>query len=206
MISPGCFGVPSIYSFKSRVCQGCFAKEECQKKAHEELISLRGEPHIAELLNEHTAYSVGIAQSHVAAPRTHEIKLEAPKYISEKKRFALSEGQMQAIADAPKKVSAVLRTIWTRGLHLEMVERFKSGLNPFDSDRHRTLHAIYAEIQQSKRTRSQLVETLQTRFDWTYASAYPEISNMWKVLIYLGFAEEDGTFLVRAVPSSSLHN
>lgn len=194
MNSPGCFGVPSVFTFKSSICGACPSHGGCQKQAFAELQTVAGEAYAKPLLKQHIMFMQKIdvlEMPYIARPR-----------VVSDNRLALTEEQEAVLNSLPKKIAAFVRSVWTRGGFDDMVARFKAGDNPFDQKKNRTHHAVFEELKQSRCSRIHLVDKLRESFGWTYAAAYSEISAIWKALIALRFAFEDGDFLARALPSS----
>lgn len=192
MNSPGCFGVPSVFTFKSSICGACPSHVGCQKQAFNELQTVAGEAYAKPLLRQHIMFMQKIDV------------LEMPNVAKERvvsdKRLALTEEQEEVLNSLPKKIAAFVRSVWSRGTFDDMLAKFNAGDNPFDQKKNRTHHAVFEELKQSRCSRGQLVEKLRESFGWTYAAAYSEISAIWKALIALHFAYEEGDFLSRALP------
>lgn len=193
-INPGCYGVPSVFTFKSAICGACPSHGGCQQQCFEELQAIKDEPYAAPLLKQHTMFMMRLDQTKL--PNVAKVRLV------EDKRKALTEEQESILSSLPKKVAAFVRSVWTRGGFEDMLNRFNRGDNPFDQSKNRTHHAVFELLKQSECSRIQLVETLREKFDWTHAAAYSEISAIWKALIALNFATEDGAFLSRNLPNS----
>ena len=194
MNNPGCFGVPSVFSFKSSICGACQNRDGCQKQAYAELQSIKGQPHAVMFIRQHEAF---MQELHI-----DEAPLKSVYRHVADTRKALTEEQTIIIESMPKKVAAYLKSVWTKDNYDNMLSRLSKGENPFDQDKNRTHHAVFEEIKQAPRNRADLVEKLRVSFDWTYSSAYSEISAIWKALVALNFAYEDGKMLRANLPAS----
>lgn len=190
-----CFGVPSIFSFKSTVCQSCDNFQGCQKKAHCALMAIADNPVATGLIEQHNAYAriEGIEE---ARPIELHFTREAPQQRSGKAvRYALTLEQETALADKPKKVAAFVRSYWTKGKDREMKARLRRGDNPFDRDKARPYHVAYECVHQSQAHRSKMCHYLMTQLGWSYEAAYSQVSMIWHIFPLLGLAEVDGAFL-----------
>lgn len=194
MNNPGCFGVPSVFTFKSSICGACPSHNGCQKQAFAELQSVSNEAYARPLIKQHIMFMQKIDV--LEMPNVAKVRVLSDK------RKPLSEEQEAVLESLPKKIAAFVRSVWTRGCFKEMVDRASRGDNPFDQAKNRTHHAVYEALKESHCSRVQLVNKLKEDFGWTNAAAYSEISAIWKALIALGFACEDGQFLSRTMPSS----
>lgn len=208
MIEPGCFGVPSIYSFKSKVCGGCKFRDNCQIASQQALLAIKSSSVVTDILSQHIEYSSskGLNSSQASERVYFTQSIQAHQSVK-KARYALTAKQLELLDNTPKKVSAFLNTIWSKGLHIEMLERARAGQNPFDINKNRPYHLACRElIAKTKITRSSLVSVIMDEFDWTYSAAYSQVSLMWQVLPALEITEADNTFMRYLFPDAKRHN
>ena len=201
-----CFGVPSIFSFKSKVCGNCGEFNECQKQSYSALQEIREYPISTSLLNQHEDFRI---QSGQVAKGSATLQLSKDVPSSSKKRatrYALTTEQLARIEELPKKIGNFLEKVWVRGLDRQINIDIEDNKNPFDANKARAYHMAYEVLCQGRAHRSKMSSELMNALGWTYASAYSQVSMIWQIFPELGIATHEGVFLVRTSPRYSDHN
>lgn len=201
-----CYGIPSIFSFKSDVCEKCIEFTDCQKEAHSALTALREYPIATTMLKQHDEY---VARSGRVVPSASSVNLlkSIPVQAQGKlTRYALTEGQITRISSLPKKIGNFLEKVWVRGLDKQIKEDILNGKNPFNERNARPYHAAYDLLISGRAHRSKLSSHLMEKLGWTYASAYSQVSMIWQIFPELGIAEVEDVFLVKVYPTVEHHN
>jgi hypothetical protein len=208
LIEPGCFGIPSIFSFKSDVCNNCEHQSRCQAQSQNTLLSIKESMFVTDILNEHLKHSVAVGNTIVPSSVTLDIKKPIPfNGRSKKVRYALTIEQIEILKTLPKKVGAFLNTVWSKGEHLRLISVAQSGRNPFDAEKNRPYQLAYSMMMyEGRATRANLVDTIMDSFDWSYASAYSQVSLMWRALPILGLCIINGDFIELMYPSKEFQN
>lgn len=196
MREPACFGIPSIFSFKSEVCQACSNTSKCQVSAHSALLALKNLPIVTDILNEHNNFAYATALKRFPSPARVQITKPTPTQRKDvKPRYALTEEQLEVLESQPKKVKAFLTKIWSLGEEKGMLDLAKSGINPFNENKNRPYHLAYEKLTQGKLSRLQLSTAIMDELGWSYASAYSQVSMIWRVLPCLNLAHVNQAFM-----------
>ena len=205
MVEPGCYGIPSIFSFKSEVCGSCSHASNCQSDAHSALLALKRLPIVADVLNEHNEYVHNVIVTKF--PRPARVQLSKPIPVQRNNnitRVALTEEQLDTLEALPKKVQTFLRAVWARGEDKTMWEAARNGLNPFEEDRNRPYHLAYQELMKGKVSRAYLSNVIMDNLGWAYSSAYSQVSMIWRVLPCLNLATVTQAYMER-IPLNANH-
>jgi hypothetical protein len=185
-----CFGIPSIFSFKSETCNNCAAREECRSAAYARLLAVADEPIVKHLISVHQQHEQQKVQ---ALPL--DTARPVPVSFKPSKKRELTEQEEDRLKTVPKKVAAYLRSIWTRSKDVEMNRLFKQGKNPFDPERAKPYHLAFETLSNGRISRENLAKSLMNGLGWTYSAAHSQASMILHVLPALGLAEWDGVFL-----------
>jgi hypothetical protein len=177
---PNCFGIPSIFNFQSTVCTGCSSFKGCQESSYKSLMQVQDLSIVASEIAQHESYRRG---------------LEVVPVKVTKKHFALTAEQLDVIDNTPNKVGTYLKSIWVRGGQLEMHRKVGFGDNPFDVNKARANYLAYELMSNKKVCRMDLCLAFMTELGWTKASAYSQVSMIWKIFPALEIAEIDGVFM-----------
>lgn len=201
-----CFGVPSIFSFKSNVCANCKEFADCQKESYSALLAIKEYPIATTMLSQHVEFMMrnGIAQSDAGA-----LELSKPIPTHQKKkttRYALTAEQIDRISQLPKKIGNFLEKIWVRGLEKQIMQDIRDNKNPFSEHNARPYHAAYEVLRTSRAHRSGMSNHLMETLGWTYQSAYSQVSMIWQIFPELGIAEVDGVHMTAIRPRNKEHN
>lgn len=201
-----CFGVPSVFSFKSKVCESCNEFTQCQKDSYSALIAIREYPISTVALTQHEEFRVRSGQV-VADPLALELTKPIPASTERKAtRYALTTEQISRIATLPKKVGGFLEKLYVRGLDKQIERDVAEGKNPFSLTNARPYHAAYEVLSKGRVHRSKMSNELMEMLGWTYASSYSQVSMIWQIFPELGLAKEEGVFMTKAQPEHQLHN
>jgi hypothetical protein len=177
-LKPNCYGIPSIFSFKSKVCGACQHFTECQKESHEELLRFGDLRIVANILSQHESFR---SKSQPAKVR--------------KSRLALTSEQMLSLEAYPKKVQSFLKAVWSKGKHVEMLNRMQRGENPFDKDGARPFYVAFGLLLRGKASRGDFCVAFMDELGWSYSAAYSQVSMLWHILPALDLAEINGAYM-----------
>ena len=201
-----CFGVPSVFSFKSKVCSGCKEFGDCQKESYSALLSIREYPIATTMLSQHVEYRMQTGQAH-NEPTALDINKPIPSHSKAKVvRYALTAEQIDRIAEMPKKIGNYLSKIWVRGLDKQITTDVAIGKNPFSLTNARPYHTAFEILRKGKAHRSHMSNELMEVLGWTYASAYSQVSMIWQIFPELGIAEIHGVHMIALHPNLKEHN
>lgn len=201
-----CFGIPSILSFKSKVCGSCVEFADCQKDAYIALNAIREYPIATTMLKQHEEYRIASGQTEVVLADvnlTKQVPLPNKRLVT---RYALTTQQLERIALLPKKIGNFLEKVWVRGLDKHIHSDIVKGINPFNENKARAYHKAFEILNQGRAHRSKMSNELMNQLGWTYASAYSQVSMIWQIFPELGIAKEEGMFLVKSIPEYLDHN
>jgi len=187
----GCFGIPSIFSFESRVCGKCKEFVECQKESEITLRRLPEGKAIHRLLVLHENF------------RRKQGGLDPLPIVAQ--RAQLSPDQESVIRDLPKKTGAYLRKLMIRGKDVEIREAAHRGENPFEVEGHRPYHLAFDALLSGGFTKPYLRAAFIEGLGWSESASFSQVSIIWKLFPALGVAEESGCALV-ASPNVRCNN
>lgn len=201
MIEPGCFGVPSVFSFTSKVCGKCDHFSSCQKKAHAALIAHPQQHVVRSLLEKHNAY-VHENEEEMPEGAVLSVSRPAPKSKRESQvRFALTPEQMLLLGSLPKKVADYLKKLMVRGLDRQILEAASKGENLFTQDKHRPYQLALDMLMEGGLTKPMLRAAYIEKLGWTERASSSQVSIVWSLFKAMNLAEEQGCSLV---PSPSV--
>lgn len=201
-----CYGVPSVFSFKSKVCAGCGNFDDCQKESYSALLSIREYPIATVMLSQHVEHRMQTGQAQ-NEPTALNINKPIPTHSKAKVvRYALTAEQIERIAEMPKKIGNFLSKIWVRGLDKQIAEDITLGKNPFSLTNARPYHTAFEIIRRGKTHRSRMSNELMDVLGWTYASSYSQVSMIWQIFPELGIAKIEGVHMVTLHPNLREHN
>ena len=199
----GCFGMPSIFSFRSKVCENCGEFSPCQHKSYSKLLTIKSAA-VANTLVEHESYRRSLASTELsdADHHTPNHTMPAPKRSAHvgTKRVELTEAQLLKIAPLSKKAAAFVKKLLVRDFKPEA-----SGLNPFDSGKHRSSHLAFEMLMDSHVSKSDFRTAFIQELGWTYNSASVEVAILWQSFPALGLAITSESFM-SLHPSLIPHN
>mgnify|MGYP000415605933 CR=1 FL=1 len=200
-----CFGVPSVFSFKSAHCGRCQSFEECRKSSYEELKSAALDSDVvrfALIEHERIEHDVGAPANRSWATLTvaSAVKPHCRSYALKRPRYGLTDAQARIVATVPKNAA------------IRLVKLFKSGDDVLvrrallRGDRHFTeisnqrslvlcLRTLSRELLVTRRT---LKAGFMSELGWANTSAQSETTIMWNVLPGLGVAYREGEALLLA--------
>jgi len=185
-VSPGCFGFPSIFSFKSEVCSACSHNQECEREVESKLRSESDKPHVRVALKAHeSARSAFSGAMSSGAQQTREKPLVGlVKRSRAAVKYVPTDEQEAALKNAPKKVARIAMTLWGRGFEYK-------GSNPFNVTLNKTFHAAFETIAKTGRvTKKELRMGIADLLNWSESSAYSEVSVVWSLFPILGITRE----------------
>lgn len=201
-----CYGIPSIFSFKSAVCGGCKEFAGCQGESYSALLAIREFPIATTMLSQHIEHRIQTGQAQ-NEPTALDINKPIPSHSKAKKvRYALTAEQIGHIAELPKKIGEFLSKIWVRGLDKKITEDIAEGKNPFSLTNARPYYTAYEILRKGKAHRSHMSNELMEVLGWTYASSYSQVSMIWQIFPELGIAEINGVHMVALRPKNTEHN
>ncbi|MPS48471.1 hypothetical protein [Methylobacillus sp.] len=190
-----CYGVPSVFNFKSQFCINCEHFTGCQHASYQELNAYRTFPIATAALVQHEEYRARNGLSKPADTVVLDNNFAVPEQRSGKRRYALTAEQAERVKALPKKVGAFLEKFWSRGMHHGMMEDISNGKNPFNSKSQRGYHAAWELLARGRVHRASMVSSLTEMLGWTEDSAYTQVYLIWQIFPELGIASADGAFL-----------
>lgn len=206
MIHPGCFGIPSVFSFVSGVCANCREFGDCQAQSHYAL-TLVDQSLVSDLLRQHEnfANAQGVIRNR-GGLETTRLPVRKTKILRVEKR--LSEEQEGTIARASKKVGEYLRKLYLCDIESKISSAIQNERNPFCSDGARPYHAAYEAITTGSISKGYLTTMFQEDLGWSKASAKSQTSVVWGVFVALDLAVEDGAYLIASprIPADNRSN
>lgn len=120
----------------------------------------------------------------------------APIEAKTKSKFVLSPDQQEVIRALPKKVGDYMRKLFKRGRDVEILKLAALGENPFRDDRERTYRLAFEHLLDGGFSKRSLRAAFMSELGWTEGAAFSEVSIVWRVLMTLGVAREEGCVLV----------
>lgn len=192
--NPGCYGVPSVFSFKSTVCGACPSRDGCRGAAYQALLSVSDKTFVARFIAEHESHNARL--NCPAAPRhdpSFTVDVDRPRARA---TFAMTDEQKAAVAELPKKAATYLMTLWKKGIPERILEAARRGQNPFGERTFRPARLAYELLVSGGFTKQGLRLAYQESLGWTEGSAFSQVSIIWRVFCALGIAMEDGCRLV----------
>lgn len=197
MIRPGCFGVPSVFSFTSRVCGKCEHHGNCQSQAHAALL---GAPPrlVGKLLEQHNEYRRAVDAS---TPESTTLNTTRPTPKTASKlavRLPLSDAQLATLSGMTKRAAEYLKRLMVRGIDKEVLTAAEMGRNGFMSSKHRSLHLALERLLEGGLTKASLRLAYCEDLGWSETSAFSEVTLVWKIFQAMGLAVEQGCSLVAA--------
>ena len=196
-MTPGCFGIPSIFSFTSRVCGKCSHFQTCRVEAH---AALKAAP--IEIVRHQLRAHEDYCRAH-SADSGEEKKIEftrkvAPskKVRSLPKKIDLTDAQKAMLEALPAKVSGLLSRLMKRGVDTSVLLAAQHGNNGFDPAKHRSLHLALDMLLEGGITKPALRTAFVEKLGWAETSAFAECTLIWKVFPLLKLAVEQGASLV----------
>ena len=184
--TPGCYGVPSIFSFNSPVCPGCMHFEGCKDSSRDALKRLPDSPGVRLALSRFVTVTEQEPMGRKLITRAARVP----------KRMPLTEDQLAKVAELPKKAGEYLRTLFSKGMDTKVVEAAKNGENPFCKDKARPYHLAFDQLLEGGFTKGFLRVSLIETLGWSESSAFSQVSIIWNVFQALGVAQEQGCALV----------
>lgn len=195
MTKPGCFGVPSIYSFTSRVCGKCDHAAACQPVAHSALASAPLGVSIR-LLRQHEDHCAAVGGTlpvgaTLIVSRVLPTARKAPAL-----RLPLNEGQTALLKTLPKRSADYLKKLMVRGVDRAVLAAAKNGENGFTKTKHRPFHLALEKLLEGGITKGQLRVAYCEELGWSETSSFPQVTMIWNIFPAMGLAVEQGCALV----------
>lgn len=201
-LTPGCFGSPGVFSFKSRVCPTCGHFESCRNDVRAALASVPESPSIRVALIEHDRYIyaasvpvdtpvVEVAPKPAASPKAPSMRLKHP-------RFEITDMQEKIIASLPARAGEELRKLYLRGKDVLIRRALIAGEEPLlEFEGHRSLKLALGMLPTGY-SKNQLKCAFVDTLGWSDRSAQSEVSLIWSLLPALKVAIEQRDRLVVA--------
>lgn len=190
--SPGCFGIPSVFSFRSQHCSRCAAhREACQRQV---LDTLRGMDQGID------AVRVALIEHERAVGLSSRAPLQVQgrgSYVAKSPRFELTDAQQLTAAALPKKARARLEKLLRGGYDVLIRMAIKSGDLAFSkiNNQRSLVTALQLLASNPAITRGGLRAAYVGTLGWSDLSAKNEVSIMWQVLPGLGIAVQNSASL-----------
>lgn len=195
MIEPGCFGIPSVFSFTSRVCGKCPHFGRCQSQAHAVLQAAPREL-VSKLLGEHIAYC---RSQNIEIPDNATLEFSQPMPVVKSKvavRYPLTDDQLSVLVGMKKKASEYLRKLMVRGTDKEILSAAELGQNAFTPEKHRAYHLALEMLLEGGITKPFLTAAYCDQLGWSDQSAKSQTSLIWDLFPSMGLALVQGCALI----------
>lgn len=195
-----CFGIPSIFSFKSKTCASCGSFENCQNESYLNLMLVQGQIDVSDAVRSHQNHFRAINKT--APLPTQQISLNCvPKRTTAVARVphSVSEYQRVLIESLPRKVGDYMRKLILRGFVERLVDCMNNNENPFDEEGYRPYCIAFEKLKSGGFSRSVLKTAFQNEMGWSVKSAASQVSFIWSLMPALGIAKEDGYSLVPVI-------
>lgn len=191
---PGCFGVPSVFSFTSPVCTGCASSQACRAASYQALLSMADSPFVGRFIAEHEAHNRQSSCQVEAPAHRPDVTINAP-VPRVKGEFVPTEDQMRALESLPKKAAAYMLRLLKKGYADRIKEAARLGVNPFRNAPAKGAYVAYELLMQGRVSKSGLRAAFQERLGWTEGAAFSEVSMIWRVFCAMDIAQEEGEVL-----------
>ena len=185
--APGCYGIPSVFSFKSEVCKVCQFNQQCRKVSFEKLKGVPENIHTRNLLRDHERVEAAFKSSEGYIDPFEGVKPRKTRLKRSEAIFKveLNAEQEEKLKTLPKKVAAVASALWRKGFSPIGKE------NPFSESGNRPYYNAFEAMRAGKVTKKGLRMAFCERMGWSETSAYSEVSIVWSLFPVLGIARED---------------
>lgn len=190
-----CFGIPSVFSFKSKVCAACPDFEQCREESYASLLSVESKLPLNDLLAEHEGYTI---ERGVRKPKS-KVSDAAPRPRTTTQKTsprALSQEMEDRLRLLPVKVETAARRILTKRLDLKMRESLARGSNPFTMTDQRYLSVALDRLLGGGFSKGELRSAYMRELGWTEGTAFSHVSMIWHLLPFFELATVSGGYLV----------
>lgn len=189
---PGCFGVPSVFSFKAPACAGCPARDACQEVAYAALMAAPEKGFLMRLIREHDAN-----RRPAPAGRGYDPEFTVPEVPARNpSKSELTPDQEALIQSLPKKAGTYLRTLLKRGILARIRKCALAGINPFPEEQYRPAHLAYELLMRGGFTKRELRLAYASTLGWKDSAAAPQVTIIWQVFQALEIGAEAGCRMV----------
>lgn len=200
---PACFGFAAAFSFIG-ACPQCPFFATCEREVAQRVEALSGKINLQDLAGKHAAHQGGLRAQPVSAAPV-QVTLVGVERTTPSVKVKLTPEQQLQMKRYPDRAAKVLRGIYERGIHVQIIERIKAKQNPF-----RSYPYLYAAVQslinRGSFTRAELVRVYQQGLGWKYSSAVTYASIATSICRGLGIVEErDGRLMFVPNPKGNDH-
>lgn len=198
-IVPGCFSVPSVFSFKSKICPKCKHFENCRGEVRDLLHAAPDFLAVRVALIEHERWNEiagfdGVMTAPVPAARSQGRPSRAIHPT-----FPLTQDQERIIASMPARVGVELHKLYSRGKDVLIRRSIVAGKPALEGHSgNRSLKVALSALVTNDLTKQNLKAAFVTELGWSDRAAQNEVSMMWHVLTALKVAVENHGRLVIA--------
>lgn len=189
--SPGCFGAPSIFNFRSEFCLSCVHFRECRRSVFSELKRAPQVLAVTKMIVEHSRYEEHTGE-HLRASAEKAVRPSRATRIS----IALTEAQKAVVSSQPLGVGVELDLIYRRGLDVLMAQALVLDNDYFFTVNRNAALNLAVKMLPNSFTRKELKNAITDRFGWSQRSAWSKTSLIWSILKALGVAAENEQRLV----------
>lgn len=192
----GCHGIPSIFSFTNARCGSCSQSQSCQHASYETLLSVSDCSTFSIVIAQHEKHRRSLAWEEVRLAMPHKARVSnQPKRVNAKQksvRLELDEHQTMLVESLPSKAGRLLAKFLKKGMDVKIRSDAFRSENPFLLSKHRSLHFCFEEAMKSGgSSKGELKVALMTNLGWSEASAFSEVSIVWKLFPALGIASTE---------------
>lgn len=196
-----CFGIPSVFSFKSLHCGRCQSFEECRKSANEELKSVAADSDVVRFaLIEHERAEYDASAPANRVDPVSSTKAKRRSYVPKRPKYDLTQAQKHTVSTAPKTAATRLTKLFRTGGDVLIRRALKNGDRDFAEVTNQRSLALCLRMLSHKLpvTRNGLKVAFMTELGWADSSAQSEATIMWNVLRGLGVTYRNDNALVLA--------
>ena len=201
-IAPGCFGIPSIYSFGSVTCANCPHTTGCQK---ESLRCLEEDfpkktTAIVRLIDRHKRFQESLNAGHTRDEALEAINVHVERKRASKPLFALSEEQKRTVESQPEAIGAALTRFWQSGL------AYDGKTNPFPNRGFRSLRIAFDVLKNHGSVSRKSLKEVLMQNSYTDSAAKTEVSRICRIFEILDIGTFQGMVMRYNTPETTGHD
>lgn len=192
---PGCFGVPAVFSFTSRVCAKCERFNQCQVEAHSSLLAAPVTI-VGKVLEQHNRYCHA---NGLSVPNVGNVLITSMPTVRPTRsptRLEITAEQQATIDALPKKTGDYLRKLIVRGVDKEVLDAAERGENAFTMTKHRPYRVALDMLLEGGITKPALRVAYCDQLGWSKPAAFSQVSMVWGLFPAMRLAEERGASLM----------
>lgn len=195
--APGCYGVPSIFSFKSQTCMACASFETCRIESHcelQEALAIGGDAVRNALLEYERAAHDSEPQTTTGIPGA---RTKPRDKRAKRPRFDLTNRQQMMVSSASKNVAKRLERLFRTGCDVVIRRAIRERDYDFvEIGNQRSLRLALQMLVRDGVTKRGLKAAFVGVLGWSDTSSQSEATIMWGLLPRLEIADIDNESLV----------